>query len=97
MTLSAPNNPVEARGKASKRAESRLAAVRRSIGNNLYKPTFRGKITRDRHELMVGRDLHLRPSGYEQIRGEIRAPRNFSMLRDNRLIYCDFHADAQLH
>ena len=28
MTLSAPNNPVEARGKASKRAESRLMAVR---------------------------------------------------------------------
>lgn len=40
MTLSAPNNPVEARGKASKRAVSSLTAVRRTEGLTAPKRTF---------------------------------------------------------
>ena len=41
MTLSAPNNPVEARGKASKRAVSGLAAVRHGSCSKLEKQTIR--------------------------------------------------------
>ncbi len=35
MTLSAPNNPVDARGKASKRAESGLTAAQHGSPSNL--------------------------------------------------------------
>mgnify|MGYP006911821658 CR=1 FL=1 len=41
MTLSAPNNPVDARGKASKRAGSSLTAVRHGSCSKLEKQTIR--------------------------------------------------------
>ena len=55
MTLSAPNNPVDARGKASKRADCRHAAMQRRIRGNLDKPTFRDRAITGGRDPQVGR------------------------------------------
>ena len=60
MTLSAPNNPVDARGKASKRADCRHAAMQRRIRGNLDKPTFRDRAITGGRDPQVGRRADLR-------------------------------------